>query len=135
MEKFKLFLKDKKFFVLGTILLLGIMFLLSGEYTSHRTASREAAESVTEAQKIEARLVEILEQMEGVEAAHVLVMLRESVATGSNPLYGGEEKSESVICGVSVVCKGAKNVHVKRKIILLVASTLNLNENQIYVSE
>ncbi|MBQ4037475.1 MAG: hypothetical protein IJC84_05045 [Clostridia bacterium] len=135
MEKFKLLFKEKKFLVLAVILLLGIMFLLSGEYTSHRTADQETTEGITEAKMLEARLAEILEQMEGVESAHVLVMLRESVEAGSSPLYGSEERSKPAVCGVSVVCKGAKNVHVKRKIILLLASTLNLNENQIYVSE
>ena len=39
------------------------------------------------------------------------------------------------IRGASAVCQGADNPEVQLKIIRLLASTLNLNENQIFVTE
>ena len=39
------------------------------------------------------------------------------------------------IKGVSVVCKGASDAKIRLRITNLISSTLNLSENQIYVTE
>ena len=134
---FKTLFREKKFAFLALILSLGIIFLFLSEYSFDGTTEKNAAaDTQNSAQALEERLCEILSQMEGVDDVHVFILLEESLSADASPFSSDESSRRTpVIRGVSVVCAGAKNVHLKRKIILLVASTLNLNENQIYVTE
>ena len=98
--------------------------------------------------------------MEGVESARVMITLETGSryqisgikGTAADPAayvnsfsywdgYGNGEKPTVMaieapkIKGVSVVCAGAENIQIRERIINLIASTLNLTKNKIYVTE
>ena len=149
---------------LAILLIVGIIFLFLSEYTSNEQNKNGAGTEFDPelyAKNLEERLGAILEEMEGVSQAKVMITLEGGqeyrYATEVNAgLYGGNSGSETLfvqkdssgksspilaatlapkIKGVSVVCKGAADVRIQKKIIELVASTLNLSQNQIFVTE
>lgn len=158
----KRYLNFKKSLFLILCLLLGIMFLILSEYDGDEK-SDQAPPSFSESEysvMLEKRLSDILEKMEGVSDVTVMITLEGGVSyeyakKAESGLWGDSTEAVPVmqenangskepillgtslpkVRGVSVVCRSAANVNVKRRIIGLVASTLNLNENQIFVSE
>jgi len=145
--------KGKKLQILAFCLIFGIIFLFLSEYSDTKENSGYDGFDETEyAKALEERLCEILEQMEGVSQVKVMITLGSSKAyhfssPQSNPdsfFVSGSTKTDDAILtsvdaptiqGVCVVCKGAKNASVRLKITRLVSSTLNLSDNQIYVTE
>lgn len=145
------------------LFIFGIIFLFLSEYngnTKGNYADDFNAEAYTE--KLETRLEEMIGKMDGISEASVMIALEggeryqwaqettknldgeknassstlfllESTGGSASPIL--VEKSAPKIKGVSVVCKGEKASSCKEKIIGLVAGTLNLNANQIYVTE
>ncbi len=152
---------SKKIKILALCLTFGIIFLLLSEYSSNEkkdiNTDRFDAEIYTK--QLEERLSSILQGREGVDHVKVMISLdgteeycyaTENVIEASGTvnslitLREGEsgtkepiltQKNEPKIRGVSVVCRGAENIKTRAKIIQLVASTLNLNQNQIFVTE
>ena len=154
MKKGKLPLESKKITILFVFLIGGVLFLLLGEYISNsKSVEKDAFDDEAYTAKLEERLCRILEEMEGVDKVSVMITLEgteeaqyvtESGAMGTSLLVsGGTGQKEPIlkaktlpkVRGVSVVCRGAGDDKLKAKIIHLVASTLNLNTNQIYVTE
>ena len=141
---------------------IGIIFLILSEYSGfEKTKGEEVFDEKAYTSELETRLEAILNQMDGIEHATVMITLESGLQhdyasqitknankdSSSLETYlemsadGG--KSQPVIKttllpkirGASAVCQGAANPEVQRKIIRLLASTLNLNENQIFVTE
>ena len=149
---------------LTVLFILGIIFLYVSEYDSNKGKETFGVNFDEKAyvEDLEQRVAAMLEEMEGVEQAHVMITLEGSTRYqfehgGSNALdrgssayvgsliaetgTGGSESplllevESPKIKGVSVVCRGAKNIQTREKIIGLIASTLNLTKNKIYVTE
>jgi len=158
-EKKRSFFK-KNFPILAILFILGIIFLFLSEYDSNKTSIRMNFDPDRYTADLEQRLSGMLEKMDGVEDVKVMITLESSSAyqfirresTGiSNDSYvssllssehsDGEQEPIRVevvapkIKGVSVVCKGAKNIQIRERIINLIAGTLDLTKNKIYVTE
>ena len=157
----KAFLK-KNLPILGILFILGIIFLATAEYDSNKGNDRLGVNFDEEAytENLEQRLGTMLEKMDGVEEACVMITLESSsryqfagqdgqnlqgsTYTGAFLMQesaGGSKEPILVeigspkIKGVSVVCRGAENIPVREKIINLISGTLNLPKNKIYVTE
>ncbi|MBR2616542.1 MAG: hypothetical protein IKC69_07685 [Clostridia bacterium] len=165
MKQAKMALDPKKIAILSICFVLGIIFLLISEYKlDEKTDEADESEFFDEAvytERLQEHLAAILEEMEGVSEVNVMVTLESGIryryASETSKSQSGERSSSEVflmmqekdgaslpiltetlypsVRGVSVVCRGAADPAVQRRIIGLVASTLNLNENQIFVSE
>ncbi len=160
----KLKRKEKNILILGLCFVLGIIFLFLSEYDfGEQTDSvNESFDEAMYTQNLESRLAAIIDQMKGVSDVTVMITLEggvsyhfanqtakslsESSSTVETLLPMQEDskgKSTPILTetklpairGVSVVCAGAADVQIRKRIIGLVASTLNLNENQIFVTE
>ena len=143
-------------------LVFGIMFLLFSEYDGNKKSDQTSVpfDEASYVSGLEAKLTSVLEKMEGVDNVTVMITLEGGVSyeyaeKSAGGLWGDSTETVPVmqenangtkepillgttlpkIRGVSVVCRGAANVNVKKRIIGLIAGTLNLNENQIFVSE
>ncbi len=150
--------------LLAILLIVGIIFLFLSEYTSNeqnKNGAKTDFDPEIYTKNLEERLGAILEEMEGVSQVKVMITLEGGqeyrYATEVNAsFYGGNSGSETLfvqkdssgksspilattlapkIKGVSVVCKGASDIRIQKKIIELVGSTLNLSQNQIFVTE
>lgn len=161
MERFGLNDQKKKI-ILGILLALGIIFLLLSEYDFSR-ADEETVQGLDEeayVARLETRLSEMIGRINGISDVNVMITLEK----GEEYRYAKEASSQSlsssdlthafrlqtdsdgteapiliatlspVVKGVSVVCRGAEDAVMQNKVISLVASTLNLNRNQIYVT-
>ena len=147
--------------LLAILFILGIIFLYLSEYDSNKKIESSIDfDTQSYTKDLENRLSTMLEQMDGVESVRVMITLE----TGSryqisgikgnttDPAayvnsfshqdgYGNGEKPTVMaieapkIKGVSVVCAGAENIQIRERIINLIASTLNLTKNKIYVTE
>lgn len=153
----------RKHFALCLILFLGgVLLLFLSEYslnTNNQSAGGISdASAYTEA--LENRLCSIISKMQGVSEVNVMIVLKENDSaliareTGGTPEggnsgiftsfsahtdAGGQFPSQNSglprIAGVSVVCRGGGDAGVRKRISDLVASTLDLNQNQIFVTE
>ncbi len=154
-------LTKKKTLLFAGILALGIIFMLIGEYTQAEKKATTGFDEADYTNKLETRLAEMIESVDGVCDVKVMVTLagsaRYQYETGASQsvMAGGaageptllyrtsNDQSEPVlrvvsapeIKGVSVVCKGAGNVLLKQKVIGLIAGALDLSVNRIYVTE
>lgn len=161
MDRIKLSDKNKKI-VLAILLSLGIIFLILSEYDFSRADGTETSAFNEEEYilNLETRLSEIIGKMDGISDVSVMITLERGVEyryakeTASNGLSASGETSvfqlqsssdggevpiliatdSPIVKGVSIVCRGAESAVMQNKIISLVASTLNLNRNQIYVT-
>ncbi len=131
----------KKLPLLVILFLVGIIFLAIGEYHSIREEGEFPAFSQDSyTNDLENRLCEMLSTMEGVSDVKVMVTLEgTSHSSGDMQSAFSEEPVYWIdapkIRGVSVVCRGANNAKTKEKILDLIAGTLNLNKNKIYVTQ
>jgi len=149
-------IERKKVITIGICLLLGIIFLLCSEYSGTNGKEEGSAfDSGTYRLELEGQLKAILEEMDGVNNVSVMITLdggeeyryasQSSTEAGSQSLIylqNGTQKEPILssvgapqIKGVSVVCKGAADAKIRLRITRLISSTLNLSENQIYVTE
>jgi stage III sporulation protein AG len=148
-------IKSKKMLIPAICLLLGIMFLFVSEYigtNGNKTGNDFDEEEY--ALRLEARLSQLLETMEGVSQVKVMVTLEsgeeyrfasQSVTSSDSFFYlpSGSGSQEPILTavgtpkikGVSVVCKGADQAQIRLRITRLISSTLDLSEHQIYVTE
>ena len=161
MEKRDNRLWKKNLPLLAILLCAGIIFLAVAEYHSNEETRQGLSDFDEEAytQRLETRLGEMIEKMEGVRDVKVMITLE----SGSRYRFSREEKSLSAsgdgavgafflsddtgddpilveigapkIKGVSVVCQGADNILIREKILGLIAGTLDLTQNKIYVTE
>ena len=158
--KFNFFKKNTP--ILAILLVLGIIFLFLSEYDSNKGTQTQGAvfDESEYAERLEQRLGNMLENMVGVEEAHVMITLESSSCyqfaqqdgsslhnstyTGAFLMQEGSSGSKEPILvevgapkikGVSVVCRGAENILIRERIIHLISSTLNLTQNKIYVTE
>ena len=132
-------LSQKKFAVLTVILILGIIFLIGSEYISNGAGilaennSRDAY-----ARGLETRLAAILERVDGVSDVQVMIAVTpgyEETQSAAVWREAGQDPSLPEISGVSVVCRGVSDPMVKKKVIDLVKSLLDLKSNRIFVTE
>ena len=148
--------KGKKI-LLAILFSLGIIFLVISEYDFTRTEEEVSTFQEDEyVQKLESRLSAIIEKMDGISDVSVMITLERgeryqyiealgnttdgehafrfdaSANSGEDPILIAT--NSPIVKGVCVVCRGAKDAAMQNKIISLVASTLNLNQNQIYVT-
>lgn len=163
MKAEKIGINKKTLPILAICFVLGIIFLFLGEYSGfERTAGEEVFDEEAYTGQMETRLEEILERMDGVSQVKVMITLESSecrdYATKVTKSSGKDTTSLETylqlqedaggknqpilnrtllpeIRGASVVCKGANDPAIRIKIIRLVSSTLNLNENQIFVTQ
>ncbi len=159
----KIGINKKTLPILAICLILGIIFLCLSEYSGfERTAGEEVFDEEAYTDQIQTRLEEILERMDGVSQVKVMITLESSETHdwAAKVAKSSEKDATSIetyllmqedasgknqpilnrtlfpkIRGASVVCKGAGDPTIQRKIIRLVSSTLNLNENQIFVTQ
>ena len=145
------------------LFLFGIIFLIFSEYNQNtkNESQNEIFDSEAYTENLELRLEEMIGSMEGISDVNVMVVLEgserylwssktaknldEKTANSASAILAQNanetdspillEKGAPKIRGVSVVCKGVKNSQTKQKVIGLLSGTLNLNTNQIYVSE
>ena len=139
--------------------MLGVLFLVFSEYHSNKEepASVCGFDESAYKEELEGRLKEMIGAVSGDENAHVLITLESTAlycyAEGETGLYSAEkgllfqetasggkapvlkEIRAPAIKGVSVVCKGGKSDALRHEIISLIASTLHLPKNRIYVTE
>ena len=158
------FLK-KNTLILVILFAVGIIFLFLSEYDGNKETGVNASNDFNEKAYItalEEELCAIIEKMNGVEDVHVMITLKGGerylwAEEVSKSYDGNKSNSQSSLIfaenaqgvfspiltavaapdikGVSVVCKGAENPSVCERITKLIASTLNLNVNQIYVTQ
>lgn len=159
-KKIKFMKKNGPFFII--LFIAGIIFLGLAEYDSNKgegSADSNFDEKAYTAD-LEQRLVTILEEMDGVDDVHVMITLEGSTryefaqqesTTLQGSAYvssflmkeGGSGTKEPILIevgspkikGVSVVCNGAENILIRERIIGLIAGTLNLTKNKIYVTQ
>lgn len=139
---------------LAICLIVGIIFLFLSEYSDTNSSdAKEDFDPDAYTLELESRLEEMLDKMEGVSEAKVMVTLdsgleyrySNAVEAGSGTLFPSASLSDGNaliaavgsprIKGVCVVCRGAANDKTRLRITRLVSSTLNLPEHQIYVTE
>lgn len=148
--------KNKKI-LLAILFSLGLIFLVISEYDFTRT--EEETNSIFQeeeyVQKLENRLAAIIEKMDGISNVNVMITLKrgegyqytkevgntsdqnnvfrfDNSGNGETPVLIATDSP--IVKGVCVVCRGAKDAVTQNKITSLVASTLNLKQNQIYVT-
>jgi len=153
--------KGKKI-LLAILLSAGLIFLALSEYDFLK-AEEVGTSAFNEEEYImnlERRLSEIIEKMDGVSDVSVMITLERGIehkyakeasassisGSGGTDVFRLQTSSDGdalpiliatdspIVKGVSVVCRGAEGAVMQNKIIALVASTLNLNRNQIYVT-
>ncbi len=164
MELKKIKISQKNLSVLVICFVIGIIFLFLSEYSSfERSRSDDSVfDETAYTASLETRLASILEQVNGVSDVNVMITLEGGITyryanQTAKSLSGDNSSVETLlqmqedsggalspiltetilprVKGVSVVCKGAADVNIQKKIIGLVSSALNLNENQIFVTE
>ncbi len=161
MDRFLISSKLKRT-VFAILLSLGLIFLVFSEYDFMGTEDKnlEAFDENEYILHLETRLAEIIEKMEGISEVNVMITLERGTeyqytqaTAASGELTASENSSfhlqtasnngekpvfvaasSPIVKGVSVVCRGADGAVMQNKIISLIASTLNLNQNQIYVT-
>ncbi len=161
MEKNKQTFIRKNLPLIAILFVLGIIFLYLAEYDSNKENENSGIDfdEKVYTENLEQRLCAMLEKMDGVENATVMItlegssryqitgenrsglqnsiytssFLQEDTASSQNPILIEIEAPK--IKGVSVVCRGAENIQIRQRIINLISSTLNLPKNKIYVTE
>ena len=163
MKDTKIKIHQKNMPILIICLCLGIIFLFLSEYhlDEERGDLSDDFDEDAYTAILEDKLKNILEEMDGVSQVNVMITLEGGryyrYAIGSSKsLNGSLESSETFlqlqkdsggnsapiltevllpkVKGVSVVCQGAEDDAIRGRMIRLIASTLDLNANQIYVT-
>lgn len=145
------FRKRKGILILAFGLILGLFLLIPFEKKSDQAdttnTNHEQIEEFT--QKTEKRLRELINELDGVSNARVMIMLK----SGSEYIYASDDASDSEkhvivkdglvyvkeylpeISGVAVVCKGGNDPLIQSKVTSLVCSLLDLYSNHVYITE
>lgn len=159
----KIGLSEKKLLLLVICFAIGIIFFTLSEYSGfEKEKENDEFDEELYTAALESKLTAILEKMEGVGDVHVMITLSggKNYRYASQTTKSLSESSSNVetflqlqkdsggnsapilteilypeIRGVSVVCRGAADSERRYQIIKLIASALNLNENQIFVTE
>ena len=148
----KSFFGGKKITPVLICFILGIILLFLSEYSDIRKTENETDRFEQEyTLHLESRLADMIGRLEGVSDVSVMITLEGGVLyqkemqndessvsvffSGNTETERSRDLSFPSVKGVSVVCKGASNPKICHRILSLVASTLNLNENQIFVCE
>ncbi len=145
--------------LLVILLSLGVIFLFFAEYHSNKEVKTDPEDFDEENYilRLEERLGSIIEKIDGVSDVNVMITLEsgkrytflqeEQVQNGNDisTFLMKEENGTSTpilvetgapkIKGVSVVCHGADNALIREKILRLVAGTLDLTQNKIFVTQ
>ena len=145
------FKKKKSIFILLFCLIVGFILVFSDkneEKISNKPSDyTDFIEFYTS--KTESKLVELIEQIDGVSNPNVMITLK----SGTEFVYAsdGKETNEKHVIvddnlvyvkeylpeieGVAVVCRGGSNPNVKSKITELICSVLGLYSSHVYVTE
>ncbi len=136
------------FTVLAVCLTVGIIFLFLSEYSENKESGNTSEfDQKAYAEQLECDLADMIEAMQGAGKAEVMITLnsgeRYHYVAPSSSLFSTTSSDQAAISavetpqikGVSVVCTGAGDDAIRLKITKLVASTLNLSEHQIYVTQ
>lgn len=110
----------KKYWIV-VLAILSIGFLIFSEFTQG-DMNRTAQES--EEHNIEEKLKKMIETLDGISRADIIVTL-ESYENG---------KSSPRVRGVAIICHGKQKDDVKFKIIMLVSTALGVSSDKIFVS-
>jgi len=110
----------KKYYIIF-VAVLAIVFLVLSEFTQGGTqkTAQEDAEN-----KLEQKLSDMIETLDGISRADVIVTL-ESYENG---------KSSPRVRGVAIICHGKQKDDVKIKIIMMVSTALGVTSDKIFVS-
>lgn len=112
---------QKKRVLIAVLLISALLLLLFSKLGSQnaKTAEKEREEAL-----LEARLSRLIETLDGVSKADVMVTLDSY----------GNEKASPTVRGVSVVCHGKKREEIKVKVTLMVSTALGVSSDKIFVS-
>lgn len=146
------YFKNKKaVLILIFCLIIGIILVLSDKKTdnTHDNSSDYTKFIENYTSKIENKLAELIEEVEGASLPKIMITLK----SGSEFVYAsdGKESNEKHVVvddnlvyvkeylpqieGVAIVCKGGNDPAVKSKITELVCSVLGLYSSHVYVTE
>ncbi len=141
------------------LLSLGVIFLFLSEYHSNKEvkAAQDDFDEENYVLRLEERLCGIIEKIDGVSEVNVMItlesgkrytFLQEEQTQNGNDISTFLMKEENGVSspilvetgapkikGVSVVCHGADNALIREKILRLVAGTLDLTQNKIFVTQ
>jgi len=143
--------KRKGIIILIFGLILGVFLLIPFEKKQEKAdTSNKTHEQIEEfTQKTEKRLRELINELDGVSGAKVMIMLK----SGSEYIYASDDATNSEkhvivkdglvyvkeylpeINGVAVVCQGGNDPLIQAKVTSLVCSLLDLYSNHVYVTE
>ena len=129
-------LKWKKRPLLVLLALLGIVCLLIGGLSRGTSGKATTVEGGDEAYRLqlEARLTELLREVEGVGAPEVMVTLER----GEEHHYSGSKLQTSEpprVLGVAVICHGGGRDDLRAELTSLLAALLGIGSHRIHISE
>ena len=147
--------------IIGVIGIVVVLFAGGSDKASTNTSARNDDEDLTEyAKMLEEKIKRLCEACDGVGSVTVAVMLdggyeyeyAKNTEYGRNS-YGDERREEYLvigqgsgqqcvllrrrlpeISGVGIVCRGGENDIIRERLISLVAATLNIGANKIYIT-
>ncbi|HBH94306.1 MAG TPA: hypothetical protein DDX91_01030, partial [Ruminococcaceae bacterium] len=132
--------KGIKIIFIAGIALIAIIFLLSlsgGKKDSDNSAEKEEVlfEISEYESKLEMKLTEIIEKIDGTSDIHVMITLDKT----EESIYGGKTSDISAtitptIRGVAVVCKGGENAVVREKVSEAVCKALGVSAARVCVT-
>ncbi|MBR5410867.1 MAG: hypothetical protein IK104_09350 [Clostridia bacterium] len=133
----------RKKWILPGLLLSGVLLLAlagGGKKTAVGDSDRAAFAARTE-QALEERIQKLLNTVDGVSGAHVLVTIErlepapDDGASGAFTLTGGTGTVYlPVVRGVAVTCRGGDSPVVRQRIVGLLSACLGVGENRISVA-
>ena len=143
--------KNKLTLLLAVGVVIGIILIFAGEKNKAENYNAEEVFYNDEAyaKMMEVKLEDIINEIEGVSEAKVVITLK----SGAESVFASDEDGQKdkyvvtgdgLVCvktllptveGVAVVCRGGNNPAVKEKITSLVCSLLGLYSTHVYVTE
>ncbi len=117
----------KKLVLIGAFVLCAVLVL------SAVSNSTETSDTITEEEKLEYRLSELCERIDGVDKAYVMVSFSNSEDTKSYFRDSNGLTEYKNVNGVGVVCTGGDRGTVKREVSEMISAVLGIPVNRIKV--
>ncbi len=111
---------SKKYFIV-IIAILAVGLLVFSEFSENET---QISTQENEENRIEQKLSDMIENLDGISRADVIVTI-ESYEDGKGSPY---------VRGVAIICHGKQKDDVKFKIIMMVSTALGVSSDKIFVS-
>ena len=153
------FLKSKKIFLLGILLIVGVVIIFMGKSGEGKGEDvRSGIEELDPSQyseMLEERIEELCNRIEGVSGAYAVVTLKggyqaiyatdsqsgNTASKNQTVVIGSGADEQAIlqgycypeIAGVGIVCRGGDSYEVKNKIVSLVSSAFDISANKIFV--